>query len=316
MDTSGRDARLALLAGRQAGAFTFAQAREIGFPKSTISRRLSSGVWTRILPGVFTVGGTPGSRLLQLWSAVLAVGRGAVLTHETAAVLHGAERLPLVPITLTSPHGAHHRLPGLMVHQIDDLADWQRSTGHGLPVSTPARCVVELGATCGEGMIGLVADDLVRSGRTSYSAIAAVLADVSRPGKPGVDKVARALDERGDGYVPPASELERRLFGALAAGGLPAPQRQIPLPGRGSVPGIADGGYRDAQVVLEADGRRWHARVAAARRDRERDAQVVRAGWVPLRFVFEQIVHAPQEVCAVVAETRATRLRQLGRTAA
>src|SRR3546814_15933285 len=83
---------------------------------------------------------------------------------------------------------------------------------------------------------------------------------------------------------------------------------QIPLPGRGPTRGIADGGYLDAQIVLEADGRRWHGRLKAARRDRERDAQVVRAGWVPLRFVYEQLVHDPAEVCAVVAETRATRL--------
>lgn len=315
MDRSGRDARLALLAGRQAGAFTFAQALELGFPRATISRRLSSGAWTRVLPGVFVVGGTPESRMLRLWSAVLAVGPQAVLTHETAALLHGAERLPLAPVTLTAPHGGHHRLPGVVVHQIDDLAEWQRSTWCGLPISSAARCVVELGATCGVETIGLVADDLVRGGRTTYAAIAAVLADISRPGKPGIEKVARALDERGDGFVPPASELERRLFGALEAGGLPTPERQIPLPGRGSVPGIADGGYRDAQIVLEADGRRWHARVAAARLDRERDAQVVRAGWVPLRFVFEQITDAPQEVCAVVAETRVTRLRQLRRAA-
>src|SRR3546814_14816748 len=90
---------------------------------------------------------------------------------------------------------------------------------------------------------------------------------------------------------------------------------QIPLPGRGPTRGIADGGYLDAQIVLEADGRRWHGRLKAARRDRERDAQVVRAGWVPLRFVYEQLVHDPAEVCAVVAETRATRLALLNRAA-
>lgn len=315
MDRSGRDARLTLLAQRQGGAFTFAQALSMGFPRATISRRLSSGAWVRTLPGVLRFGGLPGSRLLDLWSAVLAVGPDAVLTHETAALLHGAERLALSPVTLTSPHGWHHRLPGVFVHQIDDLATWQRTTWRGLPVSTPARCVVELGATHDVDVIGRVADDLVRGGRTTYAAIATVLAHVTRPGKSGTHKVARALDERGDGFVPPASELERRLFGALAAGGLPAPTRQIPLPGRGPIVGIADAGYSDAQMVLEADGRRWHARVAAARRDRERDAQVARAGWLCLRFVYEQIVEDPAEVCAVVAETRATRLLQLRRSA-
>jgi hypothetical protein len=246
---------------------------------------------------------------------VLAVGPDAVVSHETAALLHGAEHLPIAPVTLTAPHGSHHRLTDVFVHQIGDLRPWQRTTRRGLPVSTPARAVVELGATQPPRVVGRVADDLVRGGRTSYGAISAVLADVARPGKPGVALVGRLLDARGDGYVPPASELERAMFDVLAAGGLPPPERQVPLPGRGAVAGVVDAAYRDARMVLEADGRRWHTRMEAARRDRERDAQVVRAGWVTLRFVYEQIHHEPADVCAVVADTRAGRLALLARTA-
>jgi very-short-patch-repair endonuclease len=68
-------------------------------------------------------------------------------------------------------------------------------------------------------------------------------------------------------------------------------------------------------MILEADGRRWHARVAAAKLDRERDAQVARAGWLPLRFVYEQIVGDPAGVCEVVSDTREMRLAQLRRAA-
>lgn len=315
MDDHGRDARLGLLAGRQAGAFSFAQAVEIGFPSSTIGRRLAGGAWERRFAGAYVISGTPPSRAVDLWSALLAVGPTAVLTHESSALIHGAERLPTDPISLTVAHGSHHHLDGLVVHQIDDLKRRHRMTVQGLPVSTPARTVVELGATSSLDVIGRAADDLVRSRRTTYAAIAAVLAELARPGKPGIEKVARVLDERSGGYVPPASELERAMFATFAAGGLPAPERQVPLPGRGSVLGLVDGAYRDALMVLEADGRRWHNRMEAARRDRERDAQVVRAGWVPLRFVYEQIIHDPEEVCAIVHETRERRLALLRRAA-
>ena len=315
MDRSGRDARLALLAGRQAGAFSFAQAVRIGYPRSTIGHRLQSGVWQRIHPGVYAVAGTPASRMLMLWAAVLAAGEQAVISHESAALLHGAERLPATPITLTNPHGLHHRIDGVMVHQIDDLAPTHRGTFERLPVSRPARAVVELGATSSIDTIGRVADDLVPARRTSYGAISAVLAQLTRPGKPGLERVARMLAARTGGYVPPHSELERSLFATLDAGGLPPPVRQLPLPGKGPIKGIVDGGYLDTMILLEADGRRWHIRMAAAKLDRARDAQVVRAGWVPLRFVYEQIVDDPQGVCDVVAETRAMRLVQLGRAA-
>jgi very-short-patch-repair endonuclease len=238
-----------------------------------------------------------------------------VITHETSALCHGAERLPLDPVVLTVPHRWHHRIEGVFVHQIDDLQPWHQTTWRGLPISTPARCVVEVAATQPAREVGRAADDLVRLRRTTYLEIERVFAAVARPGKPGMATMAEVLDERGPGHVPPHSELERALFDALAAGGLPAPRRQVPLPGRSSVKGIADAAYDDARIVLEADGRRWHERVEAARRDRARDLQVVRAGWVPMRFGFELIVGSPGELCAAVIETRAGRLELFSRAA-
>lgn len=313
----GREARLALVARRQQGVFSRRQAIETGFSTSTIGRRCQTGEWVRVHPGVYRLGGVELTWRASIHAAALAVGPTAVVTHETAALLHGAERLPAAPLTLTAPHGTHHRVEGAFVHQIDDLRPHHLRRIDGLVVSSPARAVVELGATRGEALVGRVADDVVRSGATTYAAIGTVLHELTRPGKPGILTVARVLDERGDGHVPPQSELEALLFEVLAAGGLPAPVRQLPLPGRGRVGGIADGGYLDARIVLEADGRRWHLRVEAARRDRERDAQVVAAGWVPLRFVHEQLVSDPAGVCAIVAETRERRLALLrGRPAA
>ncbi len=315
MARDGRDARLALVASRQGGVFTRSQALAAGFPRSTVARRVQIGQWEAIHPGVYVMAGASRPRLTAIWGALLAAGPAAVVTHETAALLHGAERLPEHPITLTAPHGTHHRVRGAFVHQIDDLRPHHRTSVNGLPVSTPARAVVELGATRDARTVGRVADDLVREGRTTYGRIASVLHELARPGKPGLVTVGRVLDERTGGFVPPASELERLLFGVIEAGGLPAPARQIPLPGRGPIRGIADGGYLDARTILEADGRRWHMRVEAARRDRERDAQVVRAGWVTLRFLYEQLVEEPEVVCAVIAETREQRLRLLSAVA-
>jgi len=309
--TDHRDARLALLAGRQAGAFSFPQALALGYPRATISRRLRSGAWERIHPGVYVTAGAGADPLRAVWAALLAAGPEAVVTHETAALLHGAERLPRRPVTLTNPHRWHHAIAGVMVHQIDDLLPPHRTMLRGLPISTPARTVVELAANHGAEVVGRVLDDFINSRKATLARVNAVLSSVARPGKPGIATIGAVLDERSDGYVPPASELERSLFAALEAGGLPRPVRQLPLPGRGPIVGIADGGYLDAQIVLEADGRRWHARVAAARRDRERDAQVVRAGWVPLRFVHEQVLEDPGAVCDVVRETRERRLNQL-----
>src|SRR3546814_7865397 len=88
-------------------------------------------------PGVYVIGGTAPSRLLDLWAGVLAVGSDGVLSHESSALIHGAERLPEHPIVITSPHGMHNRLVGVFVHQIDDLVATHRTSVDRLPVSKP-----------------------------------------------------------------------------------------------------------------------------------------------------------------------------------
>jgi hypothetical protein len=121
-------------------------------------------------------------------------------------------------------------------------------------------------------------------------------------------KLARVLDSRSPGYVAPGSYLEARLLDALAAAGLPAPRRQIPLPGTGEAEGCADVGYSDARLLVEADGRRWHTRMSDFARDRRRDAVAAKAGWLTLRFSYEEIAADPAGVAATVAEVRQTRL--------
>lgn len=312
MTSASLDARIALVARRQSMTFTWAQARACGFGKATIGRRVRAGAWARLYPGVYALAAAPRSMTLLLWAAVLAAGGDAIVSHESAAIARGARSLPADPITLTAAHGSHHRLPGVVVHQIDDVASHHRATVDGLPVVTAARAVVDLGSRLTVQRLGDVADDLVQQRATTWPAIGAVFRDLVRPGKPGMATVAALLDDRMRTGVAAGSILERALFTALAAGGLPAPVRQLPLPGRGPVRGLADAAYPDARILLEADGRTYHMRLADMRRDRERDAQAIKAGWVTMRFVYEQIVHEPGTVCADVAEARRVRLPLFG----
>jgi hypothetical protein len=275
-------------------------------------------------PGVYRLAGTPPSWVGDVWAAVLATGSGATVTHETALALHGSAHVPRRPITLTaegapparalagvvvrSPGrppparvaapGPGGRRPGVRVADI--------SVVEGLPVSTPARALVEVAGRLGRRTLGRTLDDLVFARRTTYAAVGTCLARAG-PAAPGAATLARVLDERSDAAVPAASELERGLFAALAAGGLPPPCRQMRLPGRGAVPGTVDAAYADCRLILEADGRRWHTRVADLRRDHERDAEAARVGWQTLRFLYEQVVGDPAGVCAVVADVRAVR---------
>jgi very-short-patch-repair endonuclease len=312
--SSGFDARVALLAVSQASALSRGQALGLGATDPLIARRVRSGRWRRVHTGVYVVGGAPPSWLQEVWSALLAIGPRAAVTHETALRLHGIEKVALRPHTFTVAHGAHPRVTGARVHQVDDLRPDQVTSALGLPVSRVERALVEVAATMGARQLADVVDDAVASRRTTYPRVSTCLGLVARPGKRGVRRMAELLDSRADGAAPAQSQLEQMLFAALRAGGLPTPRRQMPLPGRGAVEGLVDAGYRDARLIIEADGRRWHTRVRQLKSDHQRDAEAARVGWLTLRFMHEQIVQEPGEVCAVVADVRASRLVGLDRS--
>src|SRR5712691_5523567 len=73
----------------QSGVVSRQQALDAGFTVKAIEWRLRSGAWQRLQRRAYaTFTGVP-SRQARLWAAVLRVGPGAVLSHETAAEIHG-----------------------------------------------------------------------------------------------------------------------------------------------------------------------------------------------------------------------------------
>ena len=301
------DAIAAAVARDQAGVLSRPQARAAGLSDDQIAWRLATGRWQRQHPGVYVVSGASPGWTQDLWAGHLAVGRG-VVSHETCLLLRGLDdvHVPRYPLTFAVRHGDHHRIPRIVVHQLDDMLPHHVGELDGLPVSTAERAVVDLAATVGRRRLGDLVD-LATDRATSVARISACAAEIARPGKPGITKLGLVLDERGPGHVPPQSELERRLLAVLDAAGLPAPARQFPLPGRGAIEGVVDAAYRDVRLILEADGRRWHSRTRQLRRDHLRDAEAARAGWQTLRFVYEEIVGDPRHVAETVADVRRAR---------
>ncbi|MGH2699349.1 MAG: DUF559 domain-containing protein [Actinomycetota bacterium] len=51
--------------------------------------------------------------------------------------------------------------------------------------------------------------------------------------------------------------------------------------------------YREANLVIEVDGRKWHAGRLPETRDRQRDHALVLEGKRVLRFTWEDVVHRP-----------------------
>jgi very-short-patch-repair endonuclease len=299
------------LAALQCGAFARWQLEARGVDDAAIRRRLANGYWSSHVAGVYGLPSHPPSFDQRLWIAWLAVGPAAVVSHESAAELHDLHAVARGLVTVTARHPTHHRIPGAFVHQINDVLPEHRTSVRGLPTATVARTVVDLAGRVDRERLLHIAESAKHRRQTSYEEIGVVLMSVARRGKPGVGRLARVLDTLAAFGGLEQSVLERKLLLVLKQHRLPPPILQMPHPGRSLPASCVDAGYPEAKLIVEADGRFWHSRTSDITRDRERDAEAARAGWLTLRLLYEQINGDPAGSAATVRDILAIRLVQL-----
>jgi len=100
------------LAHGQAGAISRRQLLTAGLTVQMIDTRLERRRWQMLHRGVYAVFSGPPSRDTLLWAAVLRVGDGGVLSHQTAAELHGLIDSPSEAIHVTVPATRRVTTPG------------------------------------------------------------------------------------------------------------------------------------------------------------------------------------------------------------
>ena len=290
---------------RQYGLFSRAQAAQLGIYDCMLWRALVSGRITQEAEGVYGFPGWPDSWFRRLWRAYLATGPHAVVSFETAAALHRLTGFARGRIVLTTPHGDHHWHGLCEVRQRTDLLPEHIVLIEGLRVTTAVRTLFDLAALAGPQRLALAIEDAHITGQCRLEALQAFYDDLRRPGKRGMKRLGRILAERGPGYVPPQSWLQRRLVTVLAAGGLPKPRLEVQLPWRTERESRTDALYDDTLILMEADGRRWHTRVDQMAEDRRRDREAQNHGYRPYRFVYQELRYDPDMVVETIREARA-----------
>jgi very-short-patch-repair endonuclease len=298
----------AKLATNQYGAFARWQLLPRGVGVDAIKQRLATGYWIAVLPGVYVLAGSRDTYERRLWAGWLAVGPDALVSHEAAAQVHLIPSVIRNRVVLTNAHGWHHRLPGIVVHQLNDMLPEHRTSIDGLPVTTPARTVVDLAGIVHPARLLPIVEGSHHARIANYTDVGVCMASVARRGKPGIRQLAKVLDRLTATKAQTMSKLERDLFEMLAAAGLPRPRSQFPFPGRLFTLGCVDAAYVDAKLVIEADGRAWHTRIADVKRDRERDADAARHGWQTLRLLYEHITADPEGTVDLIRDVRRERL--------
>jgi very-short-patch-repair endonuclease len=282
------------LAARQGGVVSHAQLLRLGVSREAIKRRVRSG---RLLPlhrGVYAVGhralGVEGRR----WAAVLAIGAGTVLSHSSAADAFGfrPSSSGLVHVTVQGRTG-RKRHAGVRVHRPRALAEDEITALRGLPVTTPARTILDLAAAgLRDRQLEAALSIAERRRLLDFNELRRLLARYPR--RPGTRSLKAQLS-RFRGPVDTRSELERLAYELCDDRDLPRPLVNTVIEGK-----VRDFYWPDCRLVVEADSYGWHSSPSALNDDRERDVELTLAGYRVLRFTWEQATERPGYVARAI----------------
>jgi very-short-patch-repair endonuclease len=282
-------AEVTRLARRQHGVVSRRQLLAMGMDKSTIERRVNARRLIRIRSGHYRVG--PIAQPLEReMAAFLACGRGAVLSHQTAAAIHSLlhpARSGPVHVTVTgSDRGPK---PGIRMYRTRLLPSDEITRREGIPVTTPARTVIDVAPRLRPAALEQLIAEAHRK-RFRPQLVSLIARYPNRPGVPAIRAMLRGKPQFT------RSKAERRLLEALRRAGF-APQANAKL---GSYE--VDILIADHHLILEIDGHPFHSSRPDRRRDYARDAELNALGYTVLRIDADE---PAERAIALVA--RATR---------
>lgn len=279
----------------QHGVLSLAQARTAGLSLRAIARRLESGRWERLHPGVYRIAGAPASWEQSLIAACLHAGKGAVVSHRAAAALWRLDGVEQGVVELIAPRRI--RRPGVVAHQT--TLPRRRSTHVGtIPVTDVARTLLDLGAVVPGRVVEAALEDALRRRLTTLARLRRRLRADGGRGHRGAGVLRALVEARDPSAAPAESVLESRLGRLLANSDLPPATAQHVIRGERGFLARVDFAFPDAMVVVEADGYRYHSGAAAWARDRARENVLTARGWRVYRVTHQDLLARPERVVA------------------
>ena len=238
-----------------------------------------------------------GRLLLSAAAAAASLGPSAVVSHETAALLHGLSLLgpPPAALTITRPPGAGSRSArrGISLH-CAALPAAHIGGRLGVPVTTVPRTVIDLARVLDFRAGLVVADSALQRKLTSQKELRAVMA--ACPRWRGV-RMAAAVVEFADGRAEsPLESLARVVF---RDGGLPPPELQVEIKDSEFI-GRVDFLWRKFRTIVEVDGAAKYEDRTLAMRQLRRDKRLREAGYEVVHFDWKEINGDPEYVVAAV----------------
>ena len=269
-----------------------------GVSRRTVDGCLKADRLRAVYRGVYFVGPFLTPRSGEM-AAVLACGAGAAVSHMSAANLwdlmaygRGSD-----PVHVTVPDRGVCAKLGVVCHRSRWLEDDQVSSVDGIPVTAPARTILDLSTCVGARRLEQALAQAERRQLVTLEELR-VLVD-RRPGRTGTPALRALLQHHGSPALT-RSEAEERYLALIRRAKLPTPEANVVLGGH-----ELDFLWRSEGIAVEVDGFAFHSSRSQFERDRRRDAELLAGGIQVIRVTWRQIEAEPYAVLACLAQALA-----------
>jgi very-short-patch-repair endonuclease len=286
------DHAIAQLARKQYGVVAGWQLEELGLGEQVARKRKGVGRFYRIHQGVYAFGYPVLGRNGRMMAAVLACGRGAVLSHRSAAFLHeilddGRNRVDVI-----APNRRGRAPKGIAAHRDGTLTLADRVVIDGIPCTSLARTLLDLAATQSPSTLAFAVNQAEVEEIFDLNEVTELLKR-SR-GRRGVARLRLAIELHDPDEQEARRELEKKLLRLFKRGGFqPEVNAHLVVDGISMMPDFL---WRDARLIVEADSRRVHGTAVAFERDRLRDQRLTASGWTVIRCTWHQVTEEPERL--------------------
>jgi very-short-patch-repair endonuclease len=250
---------------------TIAQLLGAGLDRDAVAYRRKVGRLHLLHRGVYAVGHRPPSPLAAAMAAVLACGPDAALSHGSAAALWRI--VPRWPATTHVTTRTDRCRPGIHIHR-SPHAD--ATTHYGIRVTTPARTLVDLADVLNPKQLTRALNEAQVQRLITANELTTLL--TRYPGR----RTSPLTPHTG----ATRSTLEDDFVRFLKRHRLPLPELNQTIAGH-----EVDAVYREQKLIIELDSRRFHTTTQAFETDRDRDADLLNAGFSTLRITDQRLKH-------------------------
>jgi predicted transcriptional regulator of viral defense system len=290
------------VATRQHWVATRPQLLEAGVSGHVLDARVRRGWLVPVHRAVYRLAEAEPTIRTRAAAAVLATCRGnpdaVAISHVGAVVLWGYagwDPPVLFDVTGNSPR----RVPGVRVHRVVTLDADEVTSLHGIPVTTPARTVLDIASN---GTPRELEQALAAAERGAPGCRREILALLQRRPRHAGSGLLRELLRRLDASGRPPrylrSRAEELAVGMCARAGVAPPLTNSRIAGF-----EVDLVWPEQRVIVEVDGYEFHGSRAAFDRDRDRNRDLAAAGYHVLRFTWRQLANRPEACLAALCLT-------------